>query len=98
VPSPSRSGAVERIVQEARSRWPGLSLPQQEQYLARIMSAGGMFRNIALNRITGHPCPHCGHSDVDRGATGLDECNQCGGLSREGMTLQEHAKRNESKE
>lgn len=36
-----------------------------------------------------HPCPHCnaGDVDVDRGATGLDLCRRCGGLSRAGRPL-----------
>lgn len=35
-------------------------------------------------------CPHCGAAvdDVDRGATGLDLCTRCGGLSRRGKALQ----------
>jgi hypothetical protein len=41
--------------------------------------------------MSGPTCPHCGSSDVDRGATGLDECRQCGGLSREGRTLSDYA-------
>jgi hypothetical protein len=32
-------------------------------------------------------CPHCGAGDVDRGATGLDLCTRCGGLSRNGQPL-----------
>lgn len=32
-------------------------------------------------------CPHCGAPDVDRGATGLDVCTRCGGLSRDGQPL-----------
>lgn len=35
------------------------------------------------------PCPHCGSLDVDRGFTGLDLCNRCGGLSRGGRRLHE---------
>jgi ribosomal protein L37AE/L43A len=32
----------------------------------------------------GHPaCPHCGSTDVDRGATGLDECRACSARFRE---------------
>lgn len=39
---------------------------------------------------TFHPhCPHCGGQDMDYGATGLNECNTCGGLSRGGKTLRE---------
>jgi ribosomal protein L37AE/L43A len=37
----------------------------------------------------GEPCPHCGSLDVDRGFTGLDQCNACSGLSRNGKTLTE---------
>lgn len=33
------------------------------------------------------PCPHCESTDMDRGATGLDQCNKCGGLSRDGVKL-----------
>lgn len=33
------------------------------------------------------PCPHCKSGDVDRGRTGLDMCNRCGGLSRAGRPL-----------
>lgn len=33
------------------------------------------------------PCPHCGSKDVDRGGTGLDACNRCGGLFRHGLAL-----------
>ncbi len=33
------------------------------------------------------PCPHCGSTDMDRGATGLDRCNNCDGLSRDGQVL-----------
>lgn len=32
-------------------------------------------------------CPHCGSPAMDRGATGLDLCNDCGGLSRDGKVL-----------
>ena len=32
-------------------------------------------------------CPHCGSNEVDRGATSLDQCRSCGGLSREGRPL-----------
>lgn len=32
-------------------------------------------------------CPHCKSLDMDPGATGLDECNACGGLSRNGKRL-----------
>ena len=39
-------------------------------------------------------CPHCCGIDLDRGATGLDECRLCGGLSRDGMTLGEWAGKN----
>jgi len=32
-------------------------------------------------------CPHCGADDLDKGATGLDLCDRCGGLSRDGRAL-----------
>jgi hypothetical protein len=35
------------------------------------------------------PCPHCGSNNVDRGFTGLDLCEDCGGLSRAGKTLRQ---------
>lgn len=34
-------------------------------------------------------CPHCQSTDLDLGATGLDLCKACGGLSRGGKTLRE---------
>lgn len=33
-------------------------------------------------------CPHCGSTNVDPGATGLDLCRDCGGLSRSGRALE----------
>lgn len=41
------------------------------------------------------PCPHCGSVDVSRGATGLDQCRQCDGLSRDGQTLMGYHRENE---
>lgn len=38
-------------------------------------------------------CPHCGSRNVDPGATGLDSCNDCGGLSRDGRPLREAPRR-----
>ena len=38
---------------------------------------------------SGLTCPHCGGRKIDRGATGLDLCETCGGLSRDGRTLAE---------
>lgn len=32
-------------------------------------------------------CPHCGAEDLEAGATGLDLCTKCGGLSRDGHAL-----------
>ncbi len=33
-------------------------------------------------------CPHCGVEAIERGATGLDVCTRCGGLSRDGAVLE----------
>jgi hypothetical protein len=38
-------------------------------------------------------CPHCGSSNVDGGVTGLDLCEDCGGLSRDGEILAPPARR-----
>lgn len=38
--------------------------------------------NLAQYREEYPNCPHCGSYDMDRGATGLDLCNKCGGLTR----------------
>lgn len=32
-------------------------------------------------------CPHCGDAGLEKGATGLDLCTKCGGLSRAGRAL-----------
>ena len=32
-------------------------------------------------------CPHCGAGGLEKGATGLDLCDVCGGLSRDGRAL-----------
>lgn len=32
-------------------------------------------------------CPHCGDEHLEKGATGLDLCTRCGGLSRDGHAL-----------
>ena len=32
-------------------------------------------------------CPHCGAGGLETGATGLDLCQVCGGLSRDGRRL-----------
>lgn len=32
-------------------------------------------------------CPHCGDEGLEKGATGLDLCTKCGGLSRDGRAL-----------
>lgn len=34
-------------------------------------------------------CPHCGSDDMEPGATGLDRCKGCDGLSRGGLRLGE---------
>lgn len=69
--------------------WPELTPERREGYIQRVMEHGGMFREQAIDRLTGHLCPHCGSSDMDRGATGLDMCNVCGGLSRGGRSATE---------
>lgn len=36
-------------------------------------------------------CPHCSGIDLDKGATGMDSCRSCGGLSRDGKPLRSTA-------
>jgi ribosomal protein L37AE/L43A len=50
----------------------------------------GRTRNAFLRELgieDGERCPHCGAANIDRGATGLDQCNICSGLSRAGRAL-----------
>lgn len=54
--------------------------------------AAGAIPQQALLMVEARPagsCPHCQSTNVDRGATGLDQCRDCDGLSRDGKTLSE---------
>jgi hypothetical protein len=42
-------------------------------------------------------CPHCGSTDIDPGATGLDMCRTCDGLSRDGLILSDWEEREAAK-
>lgn len=83
----ARMAATDRIVAEARARWSQMTEDQRGAAVERVCNSAGISRETALDRLTGTPCPHCGSTDIDRGATDLDACNACGGLSRNGQTL-----------
>lgn len=50
---------------------------------------GRLFADDSTDQVRSHmTCPHCGAEPVERGATGLDVCTRCGGLSRDGKMLE----------
>lgn len=82
-----RQRAMWDRIREAHDKWDTFEPYQRENWLTRIADGMGITRVMARARIEGDPCPHCDSLDVDRGATGLDLCNACGGFSRDGKEL-----------
>jgi hypothetical protein len=85
----ARDAVAEEIVRTNRPVWDTLPLERRDQALQRLCKAAGIDLGQAVKRMLIDSCPHCGSSNLDRGETGLDMCNGCGGLSRSGLTLAE---------
>jgi glycosyltransferase A (GT-A) superfamily protein (DUF2064 family) len=62
----------------------GTHLPER---LAVLRSLATALAEHRTSLVVGLACPHCESTNLDYGATGLDECNDCGGLSRDGEVL-----------